>query len=245
MEQLPNERIVYFGDTAHLPYGDKSADAIRFYCLKIVKFLMEQNCKMIVIACNSASSAAAQTLVDFFGSQVPFINVVDPLVKVASAKSFQRIGIIATKATIASGVYEQKLRMLNPEAKLSSLATPMLVPMIEEGFFKNDISEAVLSKYLNNPTFENIECLLLACTHYPLIKREIIDFFNGAVSVFDSTDVVTRDVQAYLEKHELLSDKLIGSHRYYVSDYTNSFAETTRLFSAKPVELELVERWKE
>jgi len=113
-KHLPNEEVIYFGDTAHLPYGEKSADAIRYYCITISKFLLEKGCKMIVIACNSASSAAYDVLVDFFSGQTLFVNVVDPLVDAVTNEGYGKVGVIATKATINTGIYRRKLLEKEP-----------------------------------------------------------------------------------------------------------------------------------
>ncbi|MEM9921712.1 MAG: glutamate racemase, partial [Bacteroidota bacterium] len=170
IRHLPKEQIVYFGDTAHLPYGDKSADAIRYYCIKISKFLLDQGCKMIVIACNSASSAAYNILLDFFEGQTLFVNVVDPLVQTVVNKRFQKVGVIATKATVRSDIYRLKLLERQPNLKVASLATPLLAPMIEEGYAQNKIGQAILENYLSDTSLKDIEALLLSCTHYPLIR---------------------------------------------------------------------------
>ena len=252
LKHLPNEELIYFGDTAHMPYGEKSADAIRYYCLKIVKFLLEKNCKIIVIACNSAASAAYKILLDFFEHEVLFVNVVDPLVKrvctegvTLGEKNFKKVGVIATKATIATGVYEQKLKELQPNLEVISLATPLLAPMIEEGFFHDKISHSVIENYLSFADFQGIEALLLACTHYPLIKTDIEDFFNNQVKIFDSTDVVAEEVRKKLEKNNLLNDKKRHPHRFFVSDYTESFERTTQIFFPETIKLEPVGIWTE
>ncbi len=243
IKHLPNEELIYFGDTAHLPYGDKSADAIRYYSLKIVKFLLEQNCKLIVVACNSASSAAYHVLLEFFAGQALFVNVVDPLVETVRQHHFSKVGVIATKATIQSGVYQEKLREAQPDLDLTAMATPLLVPMIEEGYHDDNISEAIISKYLSDPRFENIEALLLACTHYPLIRNHIEDYFNQKIRVFDSTDIVAKVIQHYLIQRDLLNPGRQGPHRFCVSDYTQSFEETTRLFYREKIELEHCPIW--
>ena len=252
LKHLPNEELIYFGDTAHMPYGEKSADAIRYYCLKIVKFLLEKNCKIIVIACNSAASAAYKILLDFFEHEVLFVNVVDPLVKrvctegvTLGENNFKKVGVIATKATIATGVYEQKLKELQPNLEVISLATPLLAPMIEEGFFHDKISHSVIENYLSFADFQGIEALLLACTHYPLIKTDIEDFFNNQVKIFDSTDVVAEEVRMKLEKNNLLNDKKRHAHRFFVSDYTQSFERTTQIFFPETIKLEPVGIWTE
>lgn len=244
-KNLPDEEIIYLGDTAHLPYGDKSADAIRYYAIKIAKFLLKKKCKMIVIACNSASSAAYEVLLDFFEGEVLFVNVVDPLVEAVTKENFRKVGVIATKATIRSGTYKTKLLEKQMGLKVSSKATPLLVPMIEEGFFKNKISKGIIATYLGDKDFENIEALLLACTHYPLIRNEIEAYFKGNVKVFDSTDVVVQTVRENLKRHQLLNDKRRHPHHFYVTDYTQSFEETTRIFYDESLKLEHCAIWKE
>lgn len=244
LQRLPNEEIIYFGDTAHLPYGEKSADAIRYYCLQIVKFLLEQDCKLIVIACNTASAAAYRILLEFFDTTL-FVNVIDPLVEEVAKLHFSKVGVIATKATTQSGVYAQKLKEAQTGLEVASLATPLLAPMIEEGFFNNQVSKTVIETYLSNPIFNDIEAILLACTHYPLIKKDIADFFEGRVKVFDSTDVVAEKVFQKLSAHHLLNDKCRHPHRFYVSDYTASFEKTTQLFYKEAIQLEEKVIWKD
>jgi len=152
-----------------------------------VKFLLERDCKMIVIACNSASSAAYSVLVDFFPGEAIFVNVVDPLVAGVIEKNYKKVGIIATKATIRSDVYQRKLREQQPELEVAALATPLLAPMIEEGYFDNRVSKVVIETYLSNDLFKGIDALLLACTHYPLIRTDISDYLGKGVEVLDST----------------------------------------------------------
>lgn len=240
---LPEEHLIYFGDTAHLPYGDKSADAIRYYALKISKFLLEQNCKMIVIACNSASSAAYNTLIDFFEGKVLFVNVVDPLVSAVTAKDYDEIGVIATKATIRSNIYREKIKHQLQNVKVHSLATPLLAPMIEEGFFKGEISQSVISTYLGNENFKSIDALLLACTHYPLIKKEIQAFYDNKVDVMDSTDVVANYVKKMLENEGMLAEKREKENEFYVSDFTTSFEDAAKVFYGKDIELQTTNIW--
>jgi glutamate racemase len=242
-ERLPNEKIIYFGDTAHLPYGDKSADAIRYYSLKISKFLLEQECKMIVIACNTASSAAYDLLLDFFEGKTLFVNVVDPLVKAVTNENYQNIGVIATKATIHSGTYRNKIKNIDQKIKVNQLATPLLAPMIEEGFYKGSITKSVIENYLTHPDLQNIEALLLACTHYPLIKQEIDDFYEGKIKIFDSIDVVSEEVETILKEEGLLSPAKTEDNVFYVSDFTTSFEETAKLFYGESISLEAKQIW--
>lgn len=236
---LPNEHIIYFGDTINLPYGDKSIDAIKYYAIRISKFLLEQNCKMIVIACNSASAAAAEVLIDFFGDQIIFANVIDPLVHKVVEEDYHKIGVIATKATVRSNTYKAKIESLNPKAEVHQLATPLLVPMIEEGFHHNQISREVINRYLSDPSMQDLDALLLACTHYPLIRDEIESYFDGKVTVLDSCDVLAQDVKRTLQKLGGLSDELRQPHQYFVSDFTQSFADTAKLFYGSEIKLEV------
>ena len=240
---LPNERLIYFGDIAHLPYGDKSADAIRYYCLKISKFLMEQNCKMIVIACNSAATAAYDMLLDFFEGKILFVNVVDPLVEKVTEMGRKKIGVIATKATVSTRVYEQKIHQVDPFIEVRQLATPLLVPMIEEGYHQNKVSHAILSNYLNDPQLDGIDTLLLACTHYPLIKNEIQSLLPDPILVLDSTDVVTDAVENQLIDRNILANEKSASDKFYVSDYTASFEKTAKLFYGEKIDLEVMNIW--
>ncbi len=239
---FPKESILYFGDTAHLPYGEKSIDSIQKYAVEITDFLLEKGCKMIVIACNSASAAAFELLSEKYGDKVPVVDVISPLVELIASKPYKKVGVMATKATVRSDVYSKKLIELKPGIEVVSLAAGLLVTMIEEGFFNNDISHAVLHKYLTYPDFEDIEALLLACTHYPLLKPEIEAFYNGRVAVYDSVDSVTAKIG------KILTEKNLFNHsneepfkRFFVSDYTESFEQTTRVFYKNKVNLEIAE----
>ena len=149
---MPGEDIIYFGDTAHLPYGDKSEAAIQAYSVKIAEVLLKQGCKVIVIACNSASSAAYELLKEYVRKDAHIINVIDPMVDyVARHYSNNKVGLIGTKRTIASGVYAARVADAGKNISLKSLATPLLAPMIEEGFFNNQISHEIIAQYLSDP----------------------------------------------------------------------------------------------
>lgn len=241
---LPKETLIYFGDTAHLPYGDKSAEAIKYYSLKIAKFLLDQQCKLIVIACNTASSLAYQDLVDFLGDKIPVINVIDPVVDhLVNQAQYQNIGVIGTKATIKTDVYAKKLKALKPELTVKSLPTPLLAPMIEEGFFSNTISKTVINSYLSSPTLKHIDSLILACTHYPLIKPEIEAYYQNKVAIINTAEIVAQYVQQRLSDLNLLNSSESKRHQFYVSDYTPSFEKSTKLFFGEKIHLRLQNIW--
>ena len=186
-ELMPHENIVYFGDTAHLPYGDKSATAIQAYSVKICNFLMEKQCKLILIACNSASAAAYDLVKTYVGTKAIVVNVIDPVIDYLDQNwEGKTIGLIGTKQTVNSGIYATKAEALGKNIHIKSLATPLLAPMIEEGFFNNKISRTVVHSYLSNPHLSNIESIILACTHYPLIINEISSYYKGKVNIINS-----------------------------------------------------------
>lgn len=246
---LPEEEIIYFGDTAHLPYGDKSAEAIQHYSIRIADFLLEKNCKLILIACNTASAAAFDVVRDHVAvktkNTVPVLNVIDPVVEsVAADNTIKKIGIIGTKGTIKSGTYEHKLKSLRPDLETVALATALLASMIEAGFYNNSVSQAIINSYLAYPDFSDIQGMILACTHYPLIEKEVAAYFNQRIKIFDSTNIVAEKVKATLADAGLLNDKRRNPHHFYVSDYTDSFEQTTRLFFREKIHLELMGIWE-
>ncbi len=241
---LPDEALVYFGDTAHLPYGDKSSDSIKYYSIRISQFLLKQNCKMIVIACNTASSLAYETVKDFIGGAVPVVNVIDPVVDyIISDKSHKKIGVIGTKGTIKSDIYAKKIKARSKNLMVASLATPLLAPMIEEGFFKNSISRSVLASYLSSRKLSGIDTLVPACTHYPLICPEIVEFYKKKVEIVDTAGVVAAHVKNVLKAERLLSNRKKPVHHFYVSDFTKSFEKSTRIFFSNKIHLEKMDFW--
>ena len=163
-KMLPDAAKVYYGDTLHLPYGDKSDEAIVGYSMEIVQFLKDQGCGLIVIACNSASAAAGKALEERF-PELTFVNVIDPVVDYLASLSPQRVGLLGTRATVRSGAYSEKLAAKNSEVELQALATPLLVPLIEDGFLGTGIDASVLAHYLKDPAMNGITSLVPGCTH--------------------------------------------------------------------------------
>jgi glutamate racemase len=241
---LPNESLIYFGDTEHLPYGDKSEAAIQAYSVKIADILLRRGCKVIVIACNSASSAAYELLKEYVNNHALIINVIDPMVDYVSARfEGKNIGLIGTKRTVHSGIYLRKIEECNKNIKLNSLATPLLAPMIEEGYFNNKISQELIDEYLKNDLLKNLDALILACTHYPLIKKEIDTFYSNRIDVLDSSEIVALALKLLLTKHKLLSHESLPHHSFLVSDYTESFEAATNIFFGSALKLEKHTLW--
>ncbi len=264
---LPNEDFIYFGDTEHLPYGEKSKESILRFSKNIIKFLINKECKAIVIACNSASSVMNDNLLNYANNKIMF-NVIDPVAKLvvemvngrkSSAGETLEVGVIGTKATIGSKIYTKKIEEIScdfncgysddPEntkttsyyvPNIKSLATPLLAPMIEEGFINDEISKKVIQNYLSDPILENIDMLILACTHYPLIYNKINEYYTGEKIIIDSSEIVAKHIESVLKKKNLLNNKVKTNHQFYVSNYTKSFEQSTRFFFKEGVKLEEV-----
>lgn len=242
---LPNESLIYFGDTAHLPYGDKSSAAIQAYSIKICNLLLQQKCKVILIACNSASAVAYDLVREYMASKAKVLNVIDPAVKYLGENYADKtVGLIGTKQTINSNIYKKKIDALDKNIELKSLATPLLAPMIEEGFFNNQISESIINQYLRDETLSSIEALVLGCTHYPLIKNQIEAYYKNTVAVLDTSQLVAETLQKYLIESDLLNTANKPVHHFYVSDYTASFEQSTRWFFGENVKLEHYPLWE-
>jgi len=240
---LPGESLVYFGDTAHLPYGDKSAESIKNYSRRITEFLLDHNSKVVLVACNSASASAFDTLRLEFGERTILIDVIDPVVEYLSTRNFARIGVIGTKRTISSGTYEKKVKEKSPATAVISMATPLLVPMIEEGFIYDDISNAIIRTYLSDKSLAGIQALILGCTHYPIIKNQISKIFNFNVEVVDSARLVSVILRDILEKNNLLNDSGKVKDQFFISDYTPYFEKIARMFFEGEINLKKADIW--
>ena len=240
---LPQESIIYFGDTAHLPYGDKSAKSIIYYTRKIAGFLMEKKCKTILVACNTASAVAFNDLKNFFSEQVQLVNVIDPVTEYIGKSNYKKIGVIGTKGTINSGAYEKELKSNNPELEVISMATPLFVPMIEEGFIYDDISNAIIRAYLSDKSMKSIETLILGCTHYPIIKNQITKFFNFNIDVIDSGRIVAEFVKNLLIENNLLNTGKSQEDQFYISDFTLFFEKIAKMFFEETINLKKIDFW--
>jgi len=242
---LPHEQMIYFGDTLHLPYGDKSRETIISYSLGIADFLLQQDCKVILIACNSASSNAWEEVKAHVGDRAMVMNVIDPVVEqVCNDRNvIKSVGVIGTKATVDSGTYARRIQECAPHLQVSSMATPLFVPMIEEGFVFDDISNAIIRSYLSRKEMEEIDTLILGCTHYPIIRNQISRFFNFEVNVLDTAQIVARNVHMLLEQHGLLATERTQPDRFLVSDQTPYFGVISGMFFSEQIQLEKRNIW--
>lgn len=236
MKKLPNENIIYFGDTAHVPYGTKSDQAINRYSAQITQFLVKRNVKIILIACNSVSAVAKETVTSIAGT-IPVLDVISAGTRAAIASGSKKIGVIGTLATIGSGAYKDSLNQLDPNLQITSKACPLLVPLAEEGWTDNEIAEKTLSLYLSDFTGNKIDSIILGCTHYPLFKPKIQSLLNhNRVSVIDSADAIADMTESLLNEKKLINlQKSPGSFECFVSDRPQRFRELSERFLGRTI----------
>ncbi len=227
---MPHEDFIYFGDTVHLPYGEKSREAIVGYAEKITQFLLDNNCKAVVIACNSATANALQEVKELVAGRVPVIDVINPVAEKVAFEIHQNIGVIATKATVNSGLYRKSIRKLNKFINVSELATPLLVPAIEEGFINHPITHAIIYNYLSDRKLKDIETLI----------DEIKKYYGSRVRVIDSPKIVASYLRDILSKNNLLNTQISeGTTQFYLSDLTKNFEKISKKFFGNKISLEL------
>lgn len=226
MRQIPNERIVYFGDTARVPYGSKSKDNIIKFSRQIIRFLQTENVKAIVIACNTASALALDEMQQEF--DLPILGVVKPGAKVAvETTANKRIGLIGTEANIRSGVYTRYIKSLDDEAKVFEKACPLFVPLVEEGWLHDDITLQVASRYLEELKEKDIDTLIMGCTHYPLIRSTIRKVMGDKMNLVNPAYETAIELKNLLERDNLANkcdvDSPSSMYRFYVSDAEEKF----------------------
>ena len=236
---LPHESTVYFGDTARVPYGPKSENLVRRFALQNSHFLVEQGVKAIVIACNTASSVALQTVKEHM--TVPVLGVIEPGAKAAVQRTKTgNIGVIGTVGTIESEAYHRAIRQYGDTFKVFGQPCPLFVPLAEEGWVDHHPTLLIAQEYLTPLKDHNIDTLILGCTHYPLLKRVISEVMGSEIALIDSAEATARELQALLQDKEILSHQGDGVRRtYYVSDVPHRFREVAERFlgsSLGPVE---------
>lgn len=229
MNLLPNESIVYFGDTGRVPYGTRSKETILKYTRSDIKFLLSHNVKMVVIACGTASSAALPEIKNEF--QVPILGVVEAGAKAAvNATRNNKIGIIGTNATIASGAYTKYINEAKPAAKTFERACPLFVPLVENGHFESEVTKLVIDEYLSDIRKAGVDTLILGCTHYPLLEKAIGEYMGSSVTLISPGKEAAKFLKIALGD-DMLSDGIKErENSYYVSDSVENFEELGGIF---------------
>lgn len=241
-KQLPEYQVVYFGDTARYPYGAKSEDTIKKYAEQDAEFLIGKGAKIIVIACNTASAVATDHLKKKF--DLPIFEVITPTVNAAGKITRnKRIGVIGTRATINSGVYEKSLNGQGKKFKIITKACPLFVPLVEENWIKKPETKTIARKYLQSLKVSNIDTLILGCTHYPLLQDVIQAKIGRRVKIVDSASATAAALKEYLDQNSEIADALAKSkdHSIYVSDVTPQKQQLASQWLGVPVKLKLAQ----
>ena len=247
MRQLPNERIVYFGDTARVPYGSKSRETVTRFSRQIVRLLQLQEVKAIVVACNTASAYALDELEK--ETDIPIIGVVKPGARAAiDATHNGKIGVIATEATISSGIYKRYIEKTDTGVSVVEKACPLFVPLVEEGLWEDPVTDEIARRYLSGLIDIDIDTLILGCTHYPLIRSTVGKIMGEKVTLVNPAYETARELKGLLEKEGLESEKRpeLGTelYRFFVSDAADKFQKFANsilpygILSAKAVNIE-------
>ena len=210
---MPEESVVYFGDIARLPYGSKSKETITEFSHQIMRFLLKHDVKAVIIACGTASANALEDLLETY--DLPITGVVEPGAREAARTTKNgRIGITGTEATIRSGAYDRLLKGLNPQTEVFSKACPLFVPLVEEGWFKDDITRSVVQRYLAELKEQQVDTLVLGCTHYPLLKRLIGEEIGEEVILVNPSASVVKEMKEYLQQNDMQSGEEQGEYEF-------------------------------
>ncbi|MBT3217288.1 MAG: glutamate racemase [Candidatus Marinimicrobia bacterium] len=232
---LPSESILYFGDTARVPYGNKSKNLIELYSTQISSFLYEKKCKAFVVACNTASAQALEVLQKTF--PIPVIGVIEPGVNMAISTSKNgHIGVIGTVATIKSDAYEIALKNKNENVIVLNQPCPLFVPLVEEGWITGDVPKMVAKTYLKGMNADQVDTIILGCTHYPLLKEIIQSSANGDTILIDSAEAVATEVKQVLQKNDLITEiSAQGKLESFVTDVPLRFEMLAHQFLGSPI----------
>lgn len=236
VEALPTEDIIYFGDTARVPYGIKSEETVRNYALEITDFLLKHKVKMILIACNTVSASAKEEIIQAAGD-IPVLDVISAGTRAAiDFPDHKHVGVIGTLATINSQAYRKSVHAIDPSVEVTQQACPLLVPLAEEGWIDNEVALQTLKLYLDVFKGSGIESLILGCTHYPLFKEVIPKVMNGdQVQIIDSADSIAASAKEKLEAMNLLNDSG-GTFQCFVSDRPQRFQELAERFLGREMD---------
>lgn len=235
MQELPNENIVYFGDTGRLPYGTKTEATIKQYAASDIRFLLSHNVKLVVIACGTASSVALTDMREQFDT--PIVGVVEAACEAAVRECRNgKIGVIGTSATIKSGSYLRGIAKLAPELEVYSAACPLFVPLVENGHFDTEVTQLVIKEYLEDIKKQGVDTLILGCTHYPLLEKAIGRYMGSNVRLISPSAELARSLKNILGSDNLTERDSTGVCEYYVSDDEEGFAGLGGVFLDRKID---------
>jgi len=244
MERMPFENIIYFGDTARVPYGLKSVETISRYATQITEFLLRQNVKLLIVACNTMSSVAYQAIEDL--SPVPVLDVVDAGARSAVNETRNKyVGVIGTPATINSNAYARAINKYDPEIRIFSQPCPLFVPLVEEGWFDHQVTRLTAQEYLKPVMAQNIDTLVLGCTHYPLLKSLLQEVLGDQIMLVDSAQAITQQTGELLDKDNLRNGQgKPPGYRFYVTDVPIRFQGIGERFLGRTLSNVSVVKWE-
>lgn len=233
--RLPHEEIIYFGDTARVPYGPKSPETVIRFSRECFRFLVRRDIKLLVVACNTASAIALPELRDSL--RVPMLGVIEPGISAAlAATSTRRIGVVGTEATVASGAYERGLRAADPAVVVAQRACPLFVPLAEEGWVEGEVPRLVARQYLQPLAAAGIDTLILGCTHYPMLRNVIAEVVGPDIRLVDSAEETAAATAGLLARLGLARTDPGGPGRVYVTDTAQRFATIGSAFLGRPLQ---------
>ncbi len=236
VEDFSEEHLIYFGDTARVPYGNKSGDTVRRYAIENAVFLMEKDVKALVVACNTASAYAREALSNIFN--IPIVDVIRPGIERAlSVTKKERIAVLGTKATTYSGVYSRLIAEKKPSVKVFSIPCPLFVPIVEEGFAEHALAKDVVKDSLKELSTMDVDVLILGCTHYPILQSLIQEYIGDKITIVDSASACADKLRQVLSYHDLQSEKEgLGNRTFFVSDDAENFRKQSSVFLGYNIE---------
>ncbi|MGM0462885.1 MAG: glutamate racemase [Fibrobacterota bacterium] len=242
MQLLPQENIIYFGDTLRCPYGGRSSEAVRLFTREIVSYILSKDVKMIVAACNTVSSLSLD-LVEAMADPIPVLGVIEPGARAGLAfSSHKKIGVIGTRGTVESHAYKNKIAEIDSSVTVYEKACPLFVPFVEENILHGVVVERLIDEYLDGLVDSGIDTIVLGCTHYPLLKDTIHSVLGGTVSIIDSAWWTAQEVKKRLDAGNLKHTGVkIGKYDFYVTDVTRNLTEVSRAFLGKEIEPVLID----
>jgi len=227
---LPDEDIIYLGDTARVPYGTKSVDVVKKYSKQNVEFLLSKGVKTVVVACNTASAASMSYLNEIF-KDVLIIGVIDPVVEhIKNNVNVKKIGVIGTATAIESNAYQDSLKKYVESVEIFSRPCPLFVPLVEEGLFESEITDLAIKMYLSEMRESKVEAVILGCTHYPMLKHPISRYFGEKVMILDTAYHSAKKLEKELKDNELVNTNGKGNDLFFVTDSVSSFKKTAEMF---------------
>ena len=237
MKVLPRENIVYFGDTARVPYGAKAEKVIIGYAIQIANFLVSKDIKMLVVACNTVTAVALDVLKAKF--DIPVIGVIEPGAKAAvNNTTIKKVGVIGTITTVKSNAYSKEIKKINSSISVISKACPLFVPLVEEGWLDHQVTKIIATEYLTPLVKKGIDLIVLGCTHYPIIRTIIQSVIGNKIKIIDSAESTALEIRNVLEEKKILNSLKNQSpnYQFYVSDFPHKFDEIGTRFLGKKLE---------